>query len=75
MSDRTLKALSLILSYPTAELQQAMPEIEAVLAADNRMTAITPRALLERPDDLTTDDIYGIEAANVMQFDRSRSLS
>jgi len=32
--DRTLKALSLILSYPTPELQRAMPEIGGVLAAD-----------------------------------------
>ncbi len=29
--DRSLKALSLILSYPTRELQAAMPEIGAVL--------------------------------------------
>ena len=31
--DRTLKALSLLLSYPTTELQAAMPEIGGVLAA------------------------------------------
>ena len=43
MMDRTLKALSLMLSYPTAELQAAMPEIGAVLAADPRLTAANPR--------------------------------
>lgn len=31
MMDRTLKALSLTLSYPTAELQGAMPDIGDVL--------------------------------------------
>ena len=30
--DRTLKALSLLLSYPSRALQQAMPEIGGVLA-------------------------------------------
>ena len=45
MMDRTLKALSLTLSYPTAELQEAMPEIGAILAADPRLTAAT-RAIL-----------------------------
>ena len=37
--DRTLKALSLLLSYPTGELQQAMPEIGGVLAADKAWSA------------------------------------
>ena len=35
--DRTMKALSLILSYPTRELQEAMPEIGGVLAAESRL--------------------------------------
>ena len=43
--DRTLKALSLILSYPTRELQVAMPEIGAVLASDTRLTGAARRAL------------------------------
>ena len=34
MMDRTLKALSLTLSYPSVDLQDAMLEIGAVLGAD-----------------------------------------
>ena len=43
--DRALKALSLVLSYPTRELQAAMPEIGGVLASDTRLTAAARRAL------------------------------
>ena len=37
---RTLKALSALLTYPTAELQQAAVEIRAALDAD---TLVPPR--------------------------------
>lgn len=73
--DRTLKAISLILSYPTLELQAAMPEIGGVLAADTRLTAAARRALRPLLDDLTTRDIYDLEEQYVMLFDRSRTLS
>ena len=73
--DRTLKALSLILSYPTRELQRAMPEIRAVLAADARLTAATQRALRTLVDSLALGDIYELEEKFVMLFDRSRTLS
>ncbi|NIP14301.1 MAG: nitrate reductase molybdenum cofactor assembly chaperone, partial [Pseudomonadales bacterium] len=43
--DRTLKAISLVLSYPTRELQAAMPEIGGVLASDSRLTAAARHAL------------------------------
>lgn len=73
--DRTLKALSLILSYPTGELQTAMPEIAGVLAADSRLTAAARRALRPLVEDLTMRDIYDLEERYVMLFDRSRTLS
>ena len=73
--DRTLKALSLILSYPTRELQQAMPEIGAVLASDTRLTAAERRALRPLVDDLTQRDIFELEEQFVLLFDRSRTLS
>ncbi|WP_420859792.1 nitrate reductase molybdenum cofactor assembly chaperone [Marivivens marinus] len=73
--DRTLKALSLILSYPTRELQQAMPEIGGVLAADTRLTAAARRALRPLVEELSGRDIYDIEEQYVMLFDRSRTLS
>lgn len=73
--DRTLKALSLILSYPTRELQQAMPEIGGVLAADSRLTAAARRALRPLVEELTSRDIYDLEEQYVLLFDRSRTLS
>lgn len=73
--DRTLKAMSLILSYPTRELQEAMPEIGGVLAADTRLTAAVRRALRPLVDELRGRDIYDLEEQYVMLFDRSRTLS
>jgi nitrate reductase delta subunit len=73
--DRTLKAISLILSYPTRELQQAMPEIGAVLASDTRLTAAARRDLRPLADALATQDIYDLEEQYVLLFDRSRTLS
>ena len=73
--DRTLKSLSLILSYPTCELQLTMPEIWAVLASDTRLTAATHRALRPLVGDLRERDIYDLEEQYVLLFDRSRTLS
>ena len=73
--DRTLKSLSLILSYPTHELQKAMPEIGTVLASDTRLTAAASRALRPLVESLAERDIYDLEEEFVMLFDRSRTLS
>ena len=73
--DRTLKAFSLLLSYPTCELQHAMPEISAVLASDTRLTAAARRALRPLVEDLSGRDIYDLEEQFVLLFDRSRTLS
>ncbi len=73
--DRTLKALSLVLSYPTAELQAAMPEIGAVLAADPRVTPATRAALQKLANDLGQGDLFDVQESYVMLFDRSRTLS
>lgn len=73
--DRSLKAISLVLSYPTRELQQAMPEIGAVLASDSRLTAAARRDLRPLVDALGAQDIYDLEEQYVLLFDRSRTLS
>ncbi len=73
--DRTLKAFSLLLSYPTRELQHAMPEIGAVLASDTRLTAAARRALRPLVEELGGRDIYDLEEQFVLLFDRSRTLS
>ncbi|MGV8987165.1 MAG: nitrate reductase molybdenum cofactor assembly chaperone [Cypionkella sp.] len=73
--DRTLKAISLLLSYPTAELQSAMPEIGGVLAAEARLTAAARRDLRPLVEALVGRDLYDLQEEYVMLFDRSRTLS
>lgn len=75
INDRTLKALSLILSYPTRELQAAVPEIGGVLTSDTRLTAAARRALRPLVEELSGRDIYDLEEQFVLLFDRSRTLS
>ncbi|MGB3148894.1 MAG: nitrate reductase molybdenum cofactor assembly chaperone, partial [Paracoccaceae bacterium] len=70
-----LKALSLILSYPSQELQGAMPEIGAILGADPRIAADTRAALRNLADGFATADLYDQQERYVMLFDRSRTLS
>ena len=74
LKDRTLKALSLLLSYPTRDLQRAMPEIGGVLAAETRLTAVARRDLRPLVEALAAGDIYELEEQYVMLFDRSRTL-
>lgn len=73
--DRSLKAFSLILSYPTLELQRAMPEIAAVLSSDTRLTGAARRELRPLLDAIGQDDIYDLQELYVLLFDRSRTLS
>jgi nitrate reductase delta subunit len=75
LQDRTLKALSLILSYPTPELQSAMSEIGGVLAAESRLTSAARRELRSLVEALRDGDIYDLDEQYVMLFDRSRTLS
>jgi len=75
MMDRTLKALSLTLSYPTVELQAAMPEIGAVFEADPRIAPETMAALQTLTDALGRGDLFDLQESYVMLFDRSRTLS
>lgn len=73
--DRTLKALSLLLCYPTEELQAAMPEIGAILAADPRIAPTTRALLQDMTDDLAQGDLFDLQERYTMLFDRSRTLS
>lgn len=75
MMDRTLKALSLTLSYPNVDLQEAMPEIGAILGTDPRIAPDTRAALQALADGLGKDDLFDVQESYVMLFDRSRTLS
>ncbi len=71
----SFKALSILLTYPSADLQAAIPEIRQALLKEGllgprRMAALEPllRVLSEK-------DIYDLQEDYVLLFDRSRSLS
>jgi nitrate reductase delta subunit len=72
---RTLKILSALLAYPTAELQTAVPEMRAALDAEARL----PRHNRDRIDrileETATGDLYDLQERYVLLFDRTRSLS
>lgn len=72
---KTLKVLSALLTYPTAALIEAGPEMKAALARE----AVLPRpardAVCDLIDDLATRDIYDAQERFILLFDRTRSLS
>jgi len=72
---KTFKALSLLLSYPSAELQQAIPEIDALLHADGLLGPRRMEALAPLLRDLARGDLYDLQERYVLLFDRSRTLS
>lgn len=71
----TLKTLSALLTYPTAELQAAVPEMRTALDRES----VVPRATRDRIalllDEIAAGDIYDIQERYVLLFDRTRSLS
>lgn len=72
---KTLKVLSALVSYPSADLAAAAPELKAVLARE----ALLKPAVLARVDQLIDDiagrDIFDAQERYVHLFDRTRSLS
>jgi nitrate reductase molybdenum cofactor assembly chaperone NarJ/NarW len=68
-----LKALSALLTYPTADLQAATGEIAELLEKE------LPRAMQDRVfvllEELATHDLYDLQERYVLLFDRTRSLS
>lgn len=72
---RTFKVLSLLLSYPTRELQQAAPDLTAALEAEGLVPAPELRALNGLIGGIGEGDLYDMQARYVFLFDRTRSLS
>lgn len=73
--DRTLKALSLMLSYPTDELQASMAAVADVFDTDHRLAPQTRMELRRLAKWLEKGDPYDLQESFVMLFDRSRTLS
>lgn len=72
---RTLKALSLLLSYPSAELQAGAGELRAAIAGEGLLKPRTRAALEPLLASLETEDLFDVQGRYVDLFDRTRSLS
>lgn len=73
--NRSLKVLSALLTYPTAEIQKACPVIGSVLAADKLIPGRICADLQKLVDELSHGDLYDLQERYVLLFDRTRSLS
>jgi nitrate reductase molybdenum cofactor assembly chaperone NarJ/NarW len=72
---RTFKALSALLSYPTAELQQAAGELRAALDGEGLLPPAIARGVDRLIDEIAAGDLYDLQERYVLLFDRTRSLS
>jgi nitrate reductase delta subunit len=72
---RTLKVLSALLSYPTAELQAAIPEMRAAVDAEARLPQRNRDRLHRLLEEIANGDLYDLQERYVLLFDRTRSLS
>ena len=72
---KTYKALSALLSYPSAELQAASSEITSILAKEGILSQSAQDAIQPLLTEMATWDIYDLQERYVLLFDRSRTLS
>jgi nitrate reductase delta subunit len=72
---RMLKVLSALLSYPTAELQAAVPEMRAALDAESRLPLKNRDRIDRLLEEIAVRDLYDLQERYVLLFDRTRSLS
>lgn len=69
------RALSALLSYPTAPMRQALPEIAQAICDSEIVNPRERRDLLDLIDELGRDDLLAAEERYVDLFDRGRALS
>lgn len=72
---KTLKILSALLSYPSAELVAAAGELRSVLAAEKVLPTAHMKAVLALVDDLAAGDLMDKQERYILLFDRTRALS
>lgn len=72
---KTLKVISALLTYPTAELVAAGAELKAVLAHEGVLPKREAEGLARLVDDLASRDLLEAQERYILLFDRTRSLS
>ena len=73
--NKTLKALSALMTYPATELQQACGEISEVIEKETALPFGVREQLHRLLTELATGDLYDLQERYVLLFDRTRSLS
>lgn len=69
------KVLSALLSYPTADLKAAIPELDAVLSGTGELPAKARAGLRCLLEEIDRSDLYELQERYVALFDRGRQLS
>ena len=72
---RTYRALALLLTYPTPDLQALAPEALAMIETEALVPKTIRQALRRLVAEITGGDIYDLQEAYTELFDRTRSLS
>lgn len=72
---KTLKVLSALITYPTSELQAAVPQMRAALDAEARLPPDNRRQIEHLLAKLAGADLFDLQERYVLLFDRTRSLS
>ncbi|TAK48027.1 MAG: nitrate reductase molybdenum cofactor assembly chaperone [Xanthobacteraceae bacterium] len=72
---KTLKVLSALLTYPTAEMVAAIGEMAEALDREALLAKGERRALQALLDDLACNDLFDSQERYLLLFDRTRSLS
>lgn len=75
MMAKTFRVMAALLSYPTAEIQAAGPELKAVLSEEGLLSLGQQTRLGHLIDQLASRDLYDLQERYVSLFDRSRTLS
>jgi len=75
MMQQTLKCLSVLLTYPSQELQDARAEMSTLIEAETRLSGASKVALLDLIRHLGETDLMDLQAHYVSLFDQGRDLS
>ena len=72
---KTLKVLSVLLTYPSEEVQTAASEMKSILASERVLKWHDLAAVGALIDDLAGRDLFDAQERYILLFDRTRSLS
>lgn len=70
-----LKVIAALMSYPTAELQQAAPALAGMLQQESQLSTAQREQLLQFLERLGTEDLIELQQEYVDTFDRGRACA